>query len=252
MKLLTLARDLKRRRARERQQLFVAEGVRAVEELLRSPLAVRGVLSAPQLADVPRGADLLASIRGRGAEHVELDALTFATAAETDSPQGVLAIGEIPRQPLESLALPERARLVVLDAVQDPGNVGTILRTAAALGATAVVAMPGTVDLWNAKVVRSAMGALFHSPAYTSTWPELDAFRDRHSVALWGADVSGTPLDKLEPPTRLALLVGNEGAGLSEDGRARVEQYASLPISSAVESLNVAVATGIFLYQLRT
>ncbi|MEO6526707.1 MAG: RNA methyltransferase [Gemmatimonadaceae bacterium] len=251
MKLLTLARDLKRRRARERQQLFVAEGVRAVEELLRSPLTVRGLLAAPQLGDAPRGAALLETARQLGVEVAQLDALTFATAAETDSPQGVLAIAEIPHQPLESLVLPDRARLVVLDAVQDPGNVGTILRTSAALGAAAVVAMPGTVDLWNAKVVRSAMGALFHSPACIATWSELDAFRSRHAVALWGADAAGTPLDQLLPPARLALVVGNEGAGLSEDGRARVEQYASLPISPAVESLNVAVATGIFLYQLR-
>ena len=251
MKLLTLARDLKRRRARERQRLFVAEGVRAVEELVRSPLVVRGALVAPQLADAPRGAALLDALRQRSIEVAEVDPLAFASAAETDSPQGVLAISEIPLQPLDSLRLPERARLVVLDAVQDPGNVGTILRTAAALGATAVVAMPGTVDLWNAKVVRSAMGALFHSPAIISTWTELDTFRAAHSVTVWGADANGTPLAQLDAPARLALLVGNEGAGLSADGRARVEQSVSLPISSAVESLNVAVATGIFLYQLR-
>jgi TrmH family RNA methyltransferase len=251
LKLLTLARDLKRRRARERQRLFVAEGVRAVEELVRSPLVVRGALVAPQLADAPRGAALLDAIRQRGVELTEVDAATFASAAETDSPQGVLAIAEIPDQPLESLALPERARLVVLDAVQDPGNVGTILRTAAALGSTAVVAMPGTVDLWNAKVVRSAMGALFHRPAIISTWPALDSFRDAHALAIWGADADGTPLEQLTAPARLALLVGNEGAGLSDDGRARMEQSVSLPISADVESLNVAVATGIFLYQLR-
>src|SRR5215207_1226832 len=165
LKLLTLARDLKRRRARERQRLFVAEGVRAVEELLRSPLAVRGLLVAPQLADAPRGAALLESARRLGTELAEVDEREFASAAETDSPQGVLAVAEIPDRRLDALPLPERARLVVLDAVQDPGNVGTILRTAAALGATAVVAMPGTVDLWNAKVVRSAMGAHFHHPA---------------------------------------------------------------------------------------
>ncbi|MEO8560911.1 MAG: RNA methyltransferase [bacterium] len=251
MKLLTLARDLKRRRARERQRLFVAEGVRAVEELLRSTLVLRGALVAPQLGDAPRGAALLDALRLRQIDLAEIDPLEFASAAETDSPQGVLAIAEIPEQPLESLVLPNRARLVVLDAVQDPGNVGTILRTAAALGSAAVISMPGTVDLWNAKVVRSAMGALFHSPAIISTWPDLDTFRSAHAVTVWGADAAGTPLEQLDAPDRLALLVGNEGAGLSAEGRARVEQSVSLPISSAVESLNVAVATGIFLYQLR-
>jgi len=251
LKLLTLARDLKRRRARERQRLFVAEGVRAVEELVRSPLAVRGALVAPQLADAPRGSALLAALHARGVAVTEVGPLDFASAAETDSPQGILAVAEIPDQPLASLTLAERARIVVLDAVQDPGNVGTILRTAAALGSDAVVAMPGTVDLWNAKVVRSAMGALFHSPAIISTWSELDTFRATHALAVWGADASGTPLEVLTPPARLALVVGNEGAGLSAEGQARVEQSVSLPIRSTVESLNVAVATGILLYQLR-
>jgi len=251
LKLLTLARDLRRRRARERQQLFVAEGVRAVEELLASPIRVRGLLVAPKLADAPRGAALLDAARRRGVDVTGVDEREFASAAETDSPQGVLALAEIPTRRLEDIELPERARVVALDAVQDPGNVGTILRTAAALDAAAVLAMPGTVDLWNAKVVRSAMGALFHSPTFMTTWPELDTFRTLHSMALWGADAGGTPLERLQPPERLALLVGNEGSGLSSEGRARVEQSVSIPIGSAVESLNVAVATGIILYQLR-
>ena len=252
LKLLTLARDLRRRKARERHGLFAAEGVRAVEELVRSSLAIRGVLAAPQLADAPRGAALLAAIRQRGADLSEVSALEFASAAETESPQGVLAIGEIPSRSLETLVLPARARLVVLDGVQDPGNAGTIVRTAAALGAAAVLALPGTVDLWNAKVVRSAMGASFHVPAFACSWEQLDAFSLRHAVVLWGTDAAGTALDALVAPDRLALVVGNEGAGMSIESRARVKDLASLPISSAVESLNVAVATGILLYQLRT
>ena len=252
MKLLTLARDLRRRRARERQRLFVVEGVRAVEELLASPMAIRGVLAAPKLVDAPRAELLLAAVRQRGADLVHVDEREFASAAETDSPQGVLAIAEIPNRRLADLELAHRCRLVLLDAVQDPGNVGTILRTSAALGAAAVVAMPGTVDLWNAKVVRSAMGALFHSPAFMSTWDELDTFLGRHAMPLWGADADGTPLGRLRAPDRLALMVGNEGAGLSGEGRERVGQYVSIPIGSVVESLNVAVATGILLYQLRS
>lgn len=252
MKLLTLARDLRRRRARERQRLFVAEGVRAVEELIASPLVVQGILVAPQLGDAPRGTALLDAARRRGLDITTVDEREFASAAETESPQGVLAVAEIPERRLENVTVAGKTRLVVLDAVQDPGNVGTILRTSAALGAAAVLAMPGTVDLWNAKVVRSAMGALFHSPAFMSTWSDLDTFRAGHGVVLWGADAGGTPLERLQPPDRLALLVGNEGAGLSPEGRERVEQSVSIPIGSAVESLNVAVATGIILYQLRS
>lgn len=251
MKLLTLARDLRRRKAREREHLFAAEGVRAVEELLRSPMRVRGVLIAPQLADAPRGAALIATLEASGVELVRLPPLAFASAAETESPQGVLAVAETPALTLGTLVLGSSVRIVVLDAVQDPGNVGTILRTAAALGASAVLAMPGTVDLWNAKVVRSAMGASFHFPVMPTTWEEIDEFRTREGVAMWGADAAGASLDTLRPPARLALVVGNEGAGLSVDVRARIDQLVALPIGSMVESLNVAVATGIFLYQLR-
>jgi TrmH family RNA methyltransferase len=252
VKLLTLARDLRRRRARERHRLFVAEGVRTVDELLRSDLAVRGVLASPELAAASRAA-LEAAARVRGVTMTELDARDFASAADTDSPQGVLAIGEVPTRELSDLALPATARLVVLDAVQDPGNVGTILRTSAALGASATLALPGTVDLWNAKVVRSAMGALFHRPALSSTWDELDTFLVKTGTELWGADAAGEAVDRSRGsrPARLALAVGNEGAGLSADATTRARRLVGLPIASEIESLNVAVATGILLYELR-
>ena len=226
--------------------------MRAVEELLASPLVVRGVLVAPQLIDAPRGDVLLESARRRSVELAQVGEREFASAAETESPQGVLAIAEIPDRLLSDLELASRTRLVVLDALQDPGNVGTILRTAAALGAAGVLAMPGTVDLWNAKVVRSAMGALFHNPAFMCTWAELDTFRAGNGLVLWGADAQGTPLERLRAPDRLALLVGNEGAGLSVEGRERAGELVSIPIGTSVESLNVAVATGIILYRLRS
>jgi TrmH family RNA methyltransferase len=251
VRLLTLARDLKRRKARERQQLFVCEGVRSVEELLRSPLTVRGALIAPQVHEAPRGADILRLLGERNVELAEVDAREFASAAETESPQGVLAIAEVPARSLDALARGDRVRLLVLDGVQDPGNVGTILRTAAALAVDVTLALPGTVDLWNAKVVRSAMGAHFTHPAMSCSWDELDGFRTTRDVPLWAADAAGTPLDGATAPLRLALVVGNEGSGVSDGARQRADQLVAIPIASAVDSLNVAVATGILLYELR-
>ena len=251
VKLLTLARDLGRRNARDREHLFVAEGLRTVEELVRSPLRIRGVLVAPQLADSPRGAALLASLEGR-AEVAAVTDREFASAAGTESPQGVLAIGEIPRFGLERLELRADARILILDALQDPGNVGTILRTAAALGVMATVSLPGTVDLWNAKVVRSAMGAQFHHPAFRTTWEELDPFLSAASVAVWGADGAGAPPNAAPAPSRLALVLGNEGSGLRPEARRRCTRLVGLPVTQAVESLNVAVAAGILIYALRS
>jgi TrmH family RNA methyltransferase len=250
LKLLTLARDLKRRKARERQRLFVSEGVRAVEELLRSPLAIRGALLAPQLLDAPRGAALAESLRSRGLPVEQIGSNEFASAAETESPQGVIAIAEVPERTLDDLSDSWKGVLLILDAVQDPGNVGTILRTAAALGAPATVSLPGTVDLWNAKVVRSAMGAHFTHPAFPSTWAELDTFRARTGMELLVADASGETVSTVQPSPRVALIVGNEGAGVSADARSRADKTIALPLSSGAESLNVAVATGILLYLL--
>ncbi|MEO8576135.1 MAG: RNA methyltransferase [Gemmatimonadales bacterium] len=242
---------MKRRKSRERHSLFVAEGVRAVEELLRSGLRIQGVLTAPQLDGAQRGVALRGTIAERGVETANVTEAEFRSAAETDSPQGVIAIAEIPEHSLSSLSGRQVVRLLVLDGVQDPGNVGTILRTAAALGADATIALPGTVDLWNAKVVRGAMGASFHHPAMNTSLEELSSFLSSEGVDLWGADTAGESVDSMSAPSRLALAVGNEGAGLSSSVRERAARMVSLPISGPVESLNVAVAAGILLHQLR-
>jgi TrmH family RNA methyltransferase len=252
VKLLGLARDLRRRKARERRGLFVAEGVRAVEALCASSLEVIGALVLRDAAAAdPRLAALLDALHQRDVPTETVGEAEFRSAADTESPQGVLAIGAVPSRRLDAASLAPNRPVLLLDGLQDPGNVGTIVRTAAAFGAAATLALPGTVDLWNAKVVRSAMGALFDYPALPCTWDAFDAFRSEHDLALWGADARGAALDRGVPrPRALALVIGNEGAGLSAEAQARVGGLVALPISGAVESLNAAVAAGIFLYEL--
>ena len=251
MKLLTLARDLGRRKAREKHSLFVAEGVRSVEELLRSGLKVQGVLVAAQLLSAPRGQALRKSLEQSGVEVLEVSEKDFRSAAETESPQGVLAIGEVPARSLGTLEMGSVCRLLLLDGVQDPGNVGTILRTAAAMGATATIALAGTVDLWNPKVIRSSMGAQFAHAAFHADTSETFPFLDRKKIELWAADAGGTALNRGDASPRLAIALGNEGSGLSAEIRAAARKTISLPIAASVESLNVAVAAGIILYELR-
>ena len=250
MKLLTLARDLKRRKAREKRSLFIAEGIRSVEELLKSSLAVEGALVSPLLTESPRGDGLLGELKARGVEILEVSEKDFATAAETDSPQGVIALARVPQQNLDSVLKRDKIRIVVLDGVQDPGNAGTILRTGAALGADATLALPGTVDLWNSKVVRSSMGAQFNHPAFSISVEELANILRRGAIELWATEAGGAPLGEGKAPDKLAIAVGNEGAGLSSTVRGLATRVVGLPIASGVESLNVAVATGIILYEL--
>jgi TrmH family RNA methyltransferase len=228
----------------------VVEGIRAVEELLRSQLAINGLLVAPKLVDSPRGVALIDAARSRGLEVAEVDEKEFRSAAETESPQGIVAIARTPTRGFDALRDVSPMRILLLDAVQDPGNVGTIIRTAAALGASATIALPGTVDVWNAKVVRSAMGAHFNHPAFHASWEDAESFLKTASIPLWAADSNGESIPSGKP-ARLALAVGNEGGGLTSAVRAAAQRVISVPISNTVESLNVAVAAGILLHELK-
>lgn len=250
MKLLSLARDLKRRKARERLGLFVAEGTRTVESLLDSTLVVRGVLCTD--TDDPRGDALRRRIQALGLPLLEVTEPEFASAADTETPQGILAVAEIPRRDPEGL--PTVGNVLVLDALQDPGNVGTIIRSAAALGVGTTLALPGTVDLWNAKVVRSAMGTLFTHPALPLPWDAAADWLHRHALPLWVAAADGEPLDTAVQtrPSRVAIVVANEGAGVSPHVAAAAARRVAIPMAPGVESLNVAVAAGILLYMLRS
>lgn len=250
MSLLSAARDLQRRKARERTGRFVAEGVRTIEELLASGLVVDGLLVSDDARSQPRVAALVDRAEAAGVRLLTVSQREFDSAAGTEAPQGVLAVAEAPVFELAALAGSE-LRLLVLDGVQDPGNVGTILRTAAAFDVSATIALPGTVDLWNAKVVRSAMGSHFVHPTMSLSADALAPFLAERGIPLWGADAAGTPLPELVVPRRWALAVGNEGAGLSPAVQSLVAGTVALPISPTVESLNVAVATGILLFALR-
>jgi TrmH family RNA methyltransferase len=142
---------------------------------------------------------------------------------------------------------------VTLDGVQDPGNVGTVLRTALGLGAAGVVALKGTADLTNSKVIRSAMGASFHLPAVPATAEEFVAWARLQRAEIWIAEGGGEPANRLPPRTSdrspVALVLGNEGAGISEALESAATRRVGIPLSRTVESLNVAVAAGIILYE---
>lgn len=228
----------------------MAEGVRVAEEVLRAGLPVDGVLASPTLDGAPRGPALRAALAARGIPVTDVTDREFASAADTEAPQGVLVVA---RQPAASLPpVRDGLRVLVLDGLQDPGNVGATIRTAAALGVAATVALPGTVDPWNAKVVRAAVGAQCHHPVVTTTSDDFETWRRTSGVPLWGADHRGTSIaEPVAVPGMLALVVGNEGAGLGDAMRATCERLVAIPITGAVESLNVGVATGILLWALR-
>jgi TrmH family RNA methyltransferase len=249
MTLVTTIRDLHRRKARERRGLALAEGVRLVEEMLAAGVPCKGAVASPSLEATPRGAALLAALQGRGVTVERMTDHDLAALAATEHPQGVLAVYQPRDWSLDELLPARRRPVVVLDAVQDPGNVGTIARTALAFGASGLIALPGTVDLANPKVVRGAAGALFRLPhLHADQVAVLDWLR-RNGVALWATAMDGESLDAA-PDTPVALVLGNEGAGMHADLLDAATRRVVIPIRPEAESLNVAVAAGILLHHL--
>jgi TrmH family RNA methyltransferase len=228
----------------------VTEGIRVVEDLVDSELDTIRVVAASSLEDTERGRRLVERARVRGidvrivADH-EVDRLSA-----TESPQGVIAIAAIPNFSLEKLGGAKPPTVVVLlDGVQDPGNFGTLIRSAEALGASGVVALPGTVDPWNPKSVRAAAGSSFRIPIGHATWDEAAAHFRGSGFVLWGAAGEGEPVPDA-PPERVALVLGNEGAGLSREVREGVDRLVGIPTRGRAESLNVAAAGAILLYEM--
>jgi len=247
--LVTTIRNLQQRKGRRRRGLTLAEGVRLVEEVLAAGVPCHGVVIDRVFGATPRAAALLTSVADRAIAIEELEEREFAALADTDTPQGVLAVIEPKTWALGDIEPRPRAPVLVLDAVQDPGNVGTLLRSAFALGAAGVVLLRGSADLTNPKVLRAAMGATFRLPAVTVEPGEFVAWCRRADLAVWAAVAEGSPLARTAAPERLALVVGNEGAGVSAELRALSVQQVAIPLARGAESLNVAVAAGILLYE---
>jgi len=243
-----LLRGLRRRKIRDEEGLFVAEGLRVAEDLAASGLPIRFAVVAPALGTSDRGRALATALEARArVRRVEDRVLT--QLADTETPQGVLVVAEIPRRSLADVVLPDpNGTVLVLDGVQDPGNFGTMVRTAEALGATAVIALPGTVDPWNPKAVRSSAGASFRIPIVQTEVDEFLAWASANCIKVYGADAEGEPVDPATLAPRAALVVGNEGSGLREEILRQLDGRIAVPIAGGAESLNVAVAAGILLF----
>ncbi|MFQ5704843.1 MAG: TrmH family RNA methyltransferase [Gemmatimonadales bacterium] len=249
--LVTLARNLQQRKGRKRTGLAVAEGVRLVEEALQSGIPIQGALASRSLETAPRGTELLEELAARSISIHRVADGTLADLADTETPQGILAIVEPPIVHLDSILPLPGAPVVVLDAVQDPGNAGTLLRTAFGLGAGGAILLKGSADLTNPKVLRAAMGASFQLPVARATQPEFAEWVETTQTEIWVAAISGTPLAQVSRPEYLTFVVGNEGAGVRDEVARHATQRVAIPLAHGAESLNVAIAAGIILYEVQ-
>jgi RNA methyltransferase, TrmH family len=225
------------------------EGFRILDEAIRSGLRFRTVFFSESAA---ARAEKLLSQLGAQVETLLLPDKLFASAVPSDAPQGVAALARWKEFSLEDLVAKSKAGpLLAIAGVQDPGNLGTILRSAEAFGAGGVLLGEGTVSPFNPKVVRASAGSVFRLPVARATLSDaIGLMKERGLRMVATASHKGTLLDQANLSGPLAIFVGSEGAGLSRDLIKEMDEVAAIPQAAQVESLNVGVATSIVLYEV--
>lgn len=232
-------------RARREEGAFVVEGVRLVEEALSAGWDTRLLLYTEELGE--RGRAVVSGYAKRGIQPELVAPHVMQAASEVETSQGILAV--LARQ---ELSLPEALDFVFIPAeVRDPGNLGTMLRTAAAAGVQAVFLPPGTVDAFSPKVLRSAMGAHFRLPLYALAWEEIHALLDKASLRVYLADAGqGVTYTTADFRLPLALIVGGEAEGAGVDAGSLAHERVRIPMPGGSESLNAAAAAAILLFEV--
>jgi TrmH family RNA methyltransferase len=223
------------------------EGPKLLEEAVLAGLRMECVFVAEGSGQLIEGIPL-----GKEIEILVMPKGLLEAALATETPQPVAALVQPPDWTWEHIfgGKDAKALVVVLAGLQDPGNLGTILRSAEAFGATGVVILPGTVSAWNPKAVRASAGSVFRMPLVAASEKEcFTRLREKH-VRTWATAVSGAaPVDAVDLTEPVAILIGNEGNGVAEELAARADGVLTIPCPGPVESLNAAVAASVLLYE---
>ncbi|HEX8993202.1 MAG TPA: RNA methyltransferase [Anaerolineales bacterium] len=231
-------------RPKERREAgaFLAEGVRLVEEANAAGWPFRFVLYSDELGE--RGGELLQKLRSRDIDVERVDRRLMQSLGDTETPQGILAVlddHELSMAgPLDFLLIP--------DSVRDPGNLGSLLRSAEAAGVQAVLLPPESVDPFSPKVVRAGMGAHFRLPIQAMSWERIRETCQGLTVYL--ADMHGAACWKVDFRSPLALMIGGEAAGATEPARKLADRLVSIPMLGKAESLNAAVAGSVLVFEV--
>lgn len=243
---------LKRRKDRETQGKYLIEGIRLCEEALASQAPVEQFLFCRESID--RNARLETLFQDAVHAKVPIqqtDWRAFKGMSDTETPQGVLGVVKMPKRDRQNV-LQSPHPILILDRISDPGNLGMIMRTAEAASCAGLFLTPGSVELYNPKVVRSTMGAIFRLPVFSGeNGSELLEEVVQNNRAILAAHIDGTPYHELTKKGPVALLLGNEAFGVDPDLLAQATQTVTIPMAAPVESLNVAIASGILLYKLQ-
>ena len=242
---------LKKRKVRQTDKKYLIEGIRLCEEALAHSDSLDQLIFCRESIDRnTRLAELFQTAVEKNTFIQQTDWRAFKGMSDTETPQGVLGVVSMPTWDRDAI-LNTDGPFLILDRVADPGNLGMIMRTAEASGCKGLFLTRGSVELYNPKVVRATMGAIFRLPVFPlQNGHDLLTELNQRNIPTIAAHINGQPFHTLQPQKPVAILLGNEAFGIDPDLLLLADQTVTIPMASPVESLNIAVATGILLYKL--
>ena len=246
--LIKQARSLRQKKARQESGLFLVEGIHHVGEALEAKWDVESILFAPDLLISSYARDLIARL---GSKPQPVSTEVMESLADKENPQGILAL--VRQKEARFSDLHSAKTCVALVSPQDPGNVGTILRTMDAVGVDALFLLDGGVDVYHPTAVRSSMGTIFWKPIVHASFADFVFWAKGKHIQLIGTSAhADVDYHTLVPRHPWVLVLGNEQKGLTIDQANACDVTVSLPMKGRVSSLNLSVATGVLLYALNT
>lgn len=244
-------RSLHSRAERERTKLFFIEGIRLVTEAVQLGIAIETLVVASALLKSQFARDIVRTQQERGTPCLEVTAEVFKSISVKDGPQGIGAVLHQRWQPLEQLTLAHDNYWIALDAAQDPGNIGTILRTSDAVGCAGIFLLGTSADPYDPGALRASMGAIFSQRLVKASFSEFVQWKQQRHYTVVGTSGAATQdYRQAQYQKPLVLLMGSERQGLSSEQQAICDLMVKIPMVGRSDSLNLAVATGVVLYEI--
>lgn len=237
---LKLYRSLKQKKFRQEHQLFIVEGYKSVTEFIKSNFTIQKILIS----------DLKYELEFLDAEWIS--AKDFSAISAQKNPSGILAIIEFPQEQPMDIGSLKHGFTLILDNINDPGNLGTIIRIADWYNVTAIISSEDTVDEFNPKVIQASMGSLSRIPFYrTNLKSFIPEYKNILDQPIYAATMNGTNISEYSPKPKSALIIGNEANGISPEIEQLADQAISIPRFGHAESLNAGIATAILCHEIR-
>lgn len=244
-------KNLKQKKFRDENREYLIEGIRFVEEGIKAGAAVKSFLVSEKLTKLKGGAELLASINTSGIDVYELSDHLLDGISDTENSQGVAAVLYMEEQNLSKI-IESGKRFIILETIQDPGNMGTIIRTADAAGFDGVIALNGCVDIFNPKVLRATMGSVFHIPVaiHGDMTQTIELIRNK-GLKTFAAHLDGSKnIYEADMSDGGVILIGNEANGLSDELSELADELVKIPMPGKAESLNASIASALIMYEM--